>query len=268
METRPRPRRTKPNQQGWTNLELGRRHPDAKRGHGVSNLLDDLERQSWGPQVDIWVVDDHSEDDTLRVASDILWPNMDTSGWSATMGLAKIGHPHGHGARPAFLGGHLGRRRAAAPHLGGLLGICPEQVSRETAAISGPVVLLRVPKEPGLWDGVQLDSQLKWGASQLKLPAQPQAQLGPSLRLYSDTRHLGASGDDTLVVQTLQQGRLVDWLSDPKAIVTTPGAASVSNGWRNGFVGLENETLSPAYTTHRVVDGLDGRGPVGLVVQP
>ena len=44
---------------------------------------------------------------------------------------------------------------------------------------------------------------------------------------YPDTRNLGASGDDTLIVQALQRGgHRVEWLSDSRATVRTAGANS------------------------------------------
>ena len=210
--------------------------PARNEAHSLSNLLDDLERQNWDLHVDIWVVDDHSEDDTLRVAQ--------------RHPLAQRGHLRvvgndGTGKKSAIMTGIARAQRSWVVTVDADVRLQPiwasswasalYNVSRQAAAIAGPVVLSIAPQEPRLWDGVQaLDfaAQLGWSAGCLATQT-PGSASGANLALrcdvYPDTRHLGASGDDTLVVQTLQQhGWQVNWLADPRAIVMTPGSASVS----------------------------------------
>ena len=209
--------------------------PARNEAIGLSNLLDDLQVQSLDP-VDIWIVDDHSEDDTTQIAQ--------------RHPLAQRGHLRvvgndGTGKKSAILTGMVRANRSWVVTLDADVRLQPnwasswasalKQISRQTTAIAGPVVLSNAPQDPGLWDGVQaLDfaAQMGWSAGCLATQS-PGSASGANLALrcdvYPDTRHMGASGDDTLVVQTLQQqGWQVDWLADPRAIVTTPGAASVS----------------------------------------
>ena len=209
--------------------------PARNEAHGLSNLLDDLQAQNLD-SVDIWIVDDHSEDDTLQVAQ--------------RHPLSQRGHlsvtgNDGMGKKSAILTGMARAQRSWVVTLDADVRLQPtwasswasalSQASSHTAAIAGPVVLSKAPQDPGLWDGVQaLDyaAQMGWSAGCLATQT-PGSASGANLALrcdvYPDTRHLGASGDDTLVVQHLQQqGWRVDWLSDPRVIVTTPGAASVS----------------------------------------
>lgn len=209
--------------------------PARNEAHSLSNLLDDLQVQNLDP-VDIWIVDDHSEDDTLLVAQ--------------RHPLAQRGHLRvvgndGVGKKSAIMTGIARAQRSWVVTLDADVHLQPtwasswasalSQASNHTAAIAGPVVLSIAPQEPRLWDGVQaLDfaAQMGWSAGALATQT-PGSASGANFALrcdvYPDTRHLGASGDDTLVVQTLQQqGWQADWLADPRAIVTTPGAASVS----------------------------------------
>ena len=209
--------------------------PARNEAHGLSNLLDDLQVQNLDP-VDIWVVDDHSEDDTLHVAQQHPL---------AQRGHLKVVGNDGIGKKSAILTGMARAHRSWVITLDADVRLQPtwtsswasalNQISSHTAAIAGPVVLSKAPQSPGLWDGVQaLDfaAQMGWSAGCLATQS-PGSASGANLALrcdvYPDTRHMGASGDDTLVVQTLQQqGWHVDWLADPRAIVKTPGAASVS----------------------------------------
>ena len=209
--------------------------PARNEAHSLSNLLDDLQVQNLDP-VDIWIVDDHSEDDTLHVAQ--------------RHPLAQQGHLRvigndGMGKKSAILTGIARAQRSWVVTVDA--DVCLpftwasswasalSQASSQTAAIAGPVVLSKAPQSPGLWDGVQaLDfaAQMGWSAGCLATQT-PGSASGANFALrcdvYPDTRHLGASGDDALVVQTLQQqGWQVDWLADPRAIVTTPGSASIS----------------------------------------
>ena len=209
--------------------------PARNEAHNLSNLLDDLQVQNLGP-VDIWIVDDHSEDDTLQVAQ--RHP-------LAQQGHLRVVDNDGMGKKSAIITGMARAQRSWVVTLDADVRLQPtwpsswasalRQASNHTAAIAGPVVLSKAPEDPRLWDGVQaLDfaAQMGWSAGCLATQT-PGSASGANLALrcdvYPDTRHLGASGDDTLVVQTLQQqGWNVDWLADPRAVVTTPGAASVS----------------------------------------
>lgn len=209
--------------------------PARNEAHGLSNLLDDLQLQNLG-HVDIWVVDDHSEDDTLQIAQRHPLAQREQ--------LRVVGND-GTGKKSAILTGMARAKRSWVVTLDADVRLRPtwasswasalNQVSRQVAAIAGPVVLSIEPQDPGLWDGVQaLDfaAQMGWSAGCLATQS-PGSASGANLALrcdiYPDTRPMGASGDDTLVVQTLQQqGWQVDWLADPRAIVRTPGAASVS----------------------------------------
>ena len=209
--------------------------PARNEAQGLSNLLDDLQAQNFDP-LDIWIVDDQSEDDTLQVAQ--------------RHPLAQRGHlmvvgNDGIGKKSAILTGMARAHRSWVVTLDADVRLqstwasswasALNQVSSQTAAMAGPVVLSTAPQDPGLWDGVQaLDfaAQMGWSAGCLATRT-PGSASGANLALrcdvYPDTRRMGASGDDTLVVQTLQQqGWKVDWLSDPRALVTTPGAAWVS----------------------------------------
>ena len=75
-------------------------------------------------------------------------------------------------------------------------------------------------------------AQMGWSAGCLATQ-KPGSASGANLALrcdvYPDTRHLGPSGDDTLVVQTLHgRGWRVLWLADVDAMVATQGASSLS----------------------------------------
>ena len=109
------------------------------------------------------------------------------------------------------------------------------EVDSNTACVAGPVVLSRSPHSPSLWEGVQaLDyaAQMGWSVGCLvrDLPGSASgANMAVQVDTCPDTRNLGASGDDTLVVQALQRGgHRVEWLADPRATVRTAGATSFS----------------------------------------
>ena len=95
-------------------------------------------------------------------------------------------------------------------------------------AVAGPV---------RLWDGhdggrfgqvLALDyaAQMGWSAAQIA-HGRPASASGANLAVrrtaYPDTRHLGPSGDDALVLQTLSSsGWHVEWMGDPRSTVSTP----------------------------------------------
>ena len=123
------------------------------------------------------------------------------------------------------------------------------------------MILAAEPQNLGLWDGVQaLDfaAQMGWSAGCLAT-RKPGSASGANLAVRRDvyrTPHLGASGDDTLVIQALQhEGWEVDWLSDPRAVVKTEGGFSFIVDRATASLGWKNQTLSLARTTNCVVDG-------------
>lgn len=209
--------------------------PARNEALGLTHLLDDLQVQDMD-SVDIWIVDDHSEDNSLQVAQQHPLAQHGN--------LSVIGND-GMGKKSAILTGIARAQRSWVVTLDADVRLQPNwasswasalsQVSSHTAAIAGPVVLSKAPQNPELWDGVQaLDfaAQMGWSAGCLATQS-PGSASGANLALrcdpYPDTRQMGDSGDDTLVIQTLQQqGWHVEWLADPQAIVTTEGATSIS----------------------------------------
>lgn len=211
--------------------------PARNEANRLTALLDDLKAQDVEGALDIWIVDDHSEDDTVLVAQQ--HPLAQT-------GHLKVICNDGAGKKSAIL---MGMTRAKSSWVVTLdadvrlsrtwastWALALHQASSQTAAIAGPVILAAEPQNLGLWDGVQaLDfaAQMGWSAGCLatrKPGSASGANLAVRRDVYPDTRHLGASGDDTLVIQALQQeGWEVDWLSDPRAVVKTEGTASVSS---------------------------------------
>ena len=204
-----------------------------KRSQSPSALLDDLKAQDVEGALDIWIVDDHSEDDTVLVAQQHPLTQK---------GHLKVIGNDGVGKKSAILTGMALAKATWVITLDADVRLSPTwatswalalaQASSQTAAVAG---LWSSSNPDPLWEGLQaLDfaAQMGWSAGCLATQ-KPGSASGANLALrcdtYPDTRHMGASGDDTLVIQTLQQqGWRVDWLADPQAMVTTPGAASVS----------------------------------------
>ena len=95
-------------------------------------------------------------------------------------------------------------------------------------AVAGPVRLLE-GENPGTFGEVlALDyaAQMGWSAAQIA-QGRPASASGANLAVrrsaYPDTRHLGPSGDDALVLQTLSnEGWSVEWMGDPRGTVSTP----------------------------------------------
>ena len=227
--------------------------PARNEALSLTHLLDDLQVQDMD-SVDIWIVDDHSEDNSLQVARQHPLAQHGN--------LSVIGND-GMGKKSAILTGIARAQRSWVVTLDADVRLQPSwasswasalsQVSSHTAAIAGPVVLSKAPQNPELWDGVQaLDfaAQLGWSAGCLATQT-PGSASGANLALrcdpYPDTRHLGASGDDTLVVQTLQQqGWQADWLADPRRLSQPQARPRFRNGLRNGFVGPEKQNIIPS----------------------
>lgn len=95
-------------------------------------------------------------------------------------------------------------------------------------AVAGPVRLFE-GENPGTFAQVlALDyaAQMGWSAAQIA-HGRPASASGANLAVrrsaYPDTRHLGPSGDDALVLQTLSSsGWRVEWMGDPRGTVSTP----------------------------------------------
>ena len=115
--------------------------PARNEANGLSNLLDDLQVQSLDP-VDIWIVDDHSEDDTIQIAQ--------RHPLAQRAHLRVVGND-GTGKKSAILTGMARANRSWVVTLDADVRLQPNwasswasalnQISRQTAAIAGPVVL-------------------------------------------------------------------------------------------------------------------------------
>jgi hypothetical protein len=235
---------------GWSRIwrnalssEVGAQHrsvdwtvviPARNEAQHVGNVLHDLAEQEI--QVCILVVDDHSTDGTASVA---------TSHRLAQRGQLRVLTSEGTGKKSALITGMASASTPWVVTLDADVRLGPlwaqswhdrlSQVDANTACVAGPVVLSLSPQSPSLWEGVQaLDyaAQMGWSAGCLvrDLPGSASgANMAVRVDTYPDTRNLGASGDDTLVVQALQRGgHRVEWLSDSRATVRTAGAASFS----------------------------------------
>ena len=200
----------------------------------LPNLLDDLANQD--RQVGIVVIDDHSEDQTMEVAR----RHPLTS-----QGLLQVVSALKPGKKSALLeamkvvstdwvvtvdaDARLGNRwsQTWSNRL--------STVTPSVAAVAGPVVLAAQPLPRRFWESIQaLDyaAQMGWTVGRLA-QHRPGSASGANLALrvnvYPDTRSLGPSGDDTLVVQALRRGgHDVQWLHNVQALVWAPGARDVS----------------------------------------
>lgn len=200
----------------------------------LGTVLDDLASQDL--QVQILVVDDHSTDGTASLAA---------SHQLAQRGQLRVLTADGTGKKSALLTGMASASTPWVVTLDADVRLGPSwaqawhdrlsEVGSNTACVAGPVVLSLSPQSPSLWEGMQaLDyaAQMGWSAGCLvrDLPGSASgANMAVRVDTYPDTRNLGASGDDTLVVQALQRGgHRVGWLADPRATVRTAGATSFS----------------------------------------
>jgi hypothetical protein len=209
--------------------------PARNEAHRLPGLLDDLALQSASVPFSVVLVDDHSTDETAAVAQN--------------HGLARAGRltlilNEGEGKKTALLSGlqHVSTPWAvtldADVRLGaGWAEAWHAQLSRigkTVACVAGPVVLLERDAHPTLGARLQaLDfaAQMGWSAGQLargRAGSASGANFAVQPATYPDTRSLGPSGDDTLVVQALNAaGHKVLWMADPQARVWTPGARSL-----------------------------------------
>ena len=200
----------------------------------LGTVLDDLASQDL--LVQILVVDDQSTDGTASLAA---------SHQLAQRGQLRVLTADGTGKKSALLTGMASASSPWVVTLDADVQLGPSwaqawhdrlsEVDSNTACVAGPVVLSRSPHSPSLWEGVQaLDyaAQMGWSVGCLvrDLPGSASgANMAVQVDTCPDTRNLGASGDDTLVVQALQRGgHRVEWLADPRATVRTAGATSFS----------------------------------------
>lgn len=208
--------------------------PARNEAQRLGHVLDDLASQDL--QVQILVVDDHSTDGTASLAA---------SHQLAQRGQLRVLTAEGTGKKSALLTGMASASTAWVVTLDADVRLGPSwaqswhdrlsEVDSNTACVAGPVVLSLSPQSPSLWEGVQaLDyaAQMGWSAGCLvrDLPGSASgANMAVQVDTYPDTRNLGASGDDTLVVHALQRGgHRVGWLADSRATVRTAGATSFS----------------------------------------
>ena len=106
------------------------------------------------------------------------------------------------------------------------------ETTSKTAAVAGPVIMSDGSQTR--WNEIQtLDfaSQMGWAGSQIAF-GHPASCSGANLAIrpddYPDTRNMGPSGDDALVIQSLaKQGCGVDMCWDAQLAVETPGATTV-----------------------------------------
>ena len=209
--------------------------PARNEANNLSALLDDLWQQLDQTNVNVIVVDDHSDDGTAQIAMQHAM---------AKSGRLTLLCNEGHGKKSALL---TAIRKTDASWVVTLdadvrLGDRWEEAwsyaihtaAADVGAIAGPVILAKNRADLGLWEGVQaLDyaAQLGWSAGCLAC-GKPGSASGANMAVrcdtYPDTRAMGASGDDTLVVQVLQQqGSNVQWLATLDAVVQTQGALSM-----------------------------------------
>ena len=95
-------------------------------------------------------------------------------------------------------------------------------------AVAGPVRLWNGHEGGRFGQVLALDyaAQMGWSAAQIA-HGRPASASGANLAVrrtaYPDTRHLGPSGDDALVLQALSSsGWHVEWMGDPRGTVSTP----------------------------------------------
>lgn len=201
----------------------------------LPGLLDDLALQSAIIPFSVVLVDDHSTDETAAVAQHHRLTRD---------GRLTLVRNEGEGKKSALLTGlqHVSTPWAVTVDADVRLGpgwakawhAQLSRVSKTVACVAGPVVLLERDAHPTLGARLQaLDfaAQMGWSAGQLargRAGSASGANFAVRPATYPDTRALGTSGDDTLVVQALNaSGHKVLWMADPQARVWTPGARSL-----------------------------------------
>lgn len=206
--------------------------PSRNESQRVLGLLDDLAHQSAPNLFKVVLVDDHSEDFTAALATEHpIHPQVVTAQGIGKKSALLEGLVEADTQwvvtvdADARLDAHWAQSWSAALH----------EVSDDVSAIAGPVVFMDRVYPSSLWSRIQaidFAAQMGWSASQIA-QNRPASASGSNLAVrakdYPDTRHLGASGDDTLVVQALHRdGKIVEWLHDQQARVWSPGAQSMA----------------------------------------
>ena len=208
------------------------RNEEGRLPHLLDDLAVALRDQPALSQIQVVVVDDWSEDATASLAQrHALQPHV-----VSMQALSPT--PNAGGKKAALLAGLEALHTTWAVTLDADVRLQPEwgeawlrslaNQPERCAAVAGPV---------RLWDGrdagtlhqiLALDyaAQMGWSAAQI-VHGRPASASGANLAVrrtvYPDTRHLGPSGDDALVLQTLSKnGWHVGWMGDPCGIVSTP----------------------------------------------
>lgn len=202
----------------------------------LPHLLDDLavalRTQPVLSQIQVVVVDDWSEDSTASLARcHALQPHV-----VSMQALSPT--PNAGGKKAALLAGLDALNTAWAVTLDADVRLQPEwgeawlhtlaSQTERCAAVAGPVRLWDGPNTRTFGQVLALDyaAQMGWSAAQIT-HGRPASASGANLAVrrtaYPDTRHLGPSGDDALVLQTLSNGGWrVEWMGDPRGMVSTP----------------------------------------------
>lgn len=214
------------------------RNEEDRLPHLLDDLVATLRTQPGLAQIQVVVVDDWSEDSTASVARrHALQPHV-----VSMQTLSPT--PDAGGKKAALLTGLDALNTTWAVTLDADVRLHSDwgeawlealvSQPERCAAVAGPV---------RLWDGqntgtfgqvLALDyaAQMGWSAAQIA-HGRPASASGANLAVrrsaYPDTRHLGPSGDDALVLQTLSNdGWHVGWMGDPRGVVSTPAPGA----WR------------------------------------
>jgi poly-beta-1,6-N-acetyl-D-glucosamine synthase len=208
--------------------------PARNEEHSILGVLDDLAAQSPSIPLSVVLVNDHSTDGTVAAA--------ERHALSRDGRLKRVSND-GVGKKSALITGlqHVNTPWAVTLDADVRLDSgwleawhrCLSRVDDEVGGVAGPVVLLEREVDT-TWvtrmQALDFAAQMGWSAGQLargQAGSASGANLAVRPATYPDTRALGPSGDDTLVVQALHAaGHKVLWLADPQARVWTPGANS------------------------------------------
>lgn len=215
--------------------------PVRNEAEGIGALLDDLIQQQ-DAEVQILVVDDHSEDDTVAVVQ--RW-NKSRNGQ-----VAELIHLKGEGKKAALA---MGMQKATGAWIATLdgdsrLGVHWAKAVQHAAGKSPEASLLIGPVSlepaPGLWGAVQsLDyvAMMGWAAATAQI-GRPEMASGAHLIFRRGSypalaslqpRH--ASGDDAFALEAVQRkhgAQHIHWLHDQAAIVRSAPATDLGSWWQ------------------------------------